>query len=388
MTNLGIPPLPIVDITPLADPSQPETARRSVVEQLSAACVYHGAFYVKSADIGGLTREFRSQVLDSARALFAVDDAVKEEFKVVREKGREGLTRGYIAMGTESGSDALEVKEAFSYGCPTITQPTNALSGPNIWPNPTNLSPPTKQTLETFFTSMVKVAETLTSGLSLALGYPASHLHDNYCKNGETISLMRLFRYFPATKTETLSPDDRNRATGSSPHTDWGFLTLILQQDGVTGLQIATPNPEDPSKTEWVDVPPIPGTLLVNAGDYLSLLTNGRVVSPLHRVIVPQKERLSAVFFYYPDYDARIPILSGEGEEGDTGSIARLSLFKNQSEELEEIEAIKYGGATAAPAAASEVPPKLKLDPKDVSNMAFGEYIAAKWAQVARGGYS
>lgn len=51
---------------------------------------------------------------------------------------------------------------------------------------------------------------------------------------------------------------------GSSPHTDWGWLTLILQQEDVTGLQIAL---EDGT---WADVTPVPGALTVNIGRFSS----------------------------------------------------------------------------------------------------------------------
>lgn len=138
---------------------------------------------------------------------------------------------------------------------------------------------------------MVQVAEAVTRALSVALGMDEDYL-PSYCTEGDTISLMRLFHYFPYKKADNIS--ESTTRIGSSPHTDWGFLTLILQQEGVTGLQVAD------DKGEWVDVPPIAGTLLVNAGDYLSLLTNGRIVSPLHRVMTGSEERLSAVFFYYP----------------------------------------------------------------------------------------
>jgi isopenicillin N synthase-like dioxygenase len=72
---------------------------------------------------------------------------------------------------------------------------------------------------------------------------------------------------------------------GSSPHSDWGFLTLIMQ-DNVGGLQV------QPSGTQqWIDVPVVDGALVLNIGDYLSLLTHGRFISPLHRVIADQRER-------------------------------------------------------------------------------------------------
>lgn len=50
---------------------------------------------------------------------------------------------------------------------------------------------------------------------------------------------------------------------GMPPHSDYGFLTLLLQ-DEVKGLQIQ-------HKENWVTVEPIPGSFVVNVGDHLEV---------------------------------------------------------------------------------------------------------------------
>jgi len=99
---------------------------------------------------------------------------------------------------------------------------------------------------------------------------------------------------------DSLAGNDVER-TGSSPHTDWGWITLIMQQEDVTGLELW-------HDEEWHPIPPVRGSLLVNIGDYVSLLTGGRFKSPLHRVTTSNKERTSFTFFFYPSYDAEIPM--------------------------------------------------------------------------------
>ncbi|KAJ1423101.1 hypothetical protein B484DRAFT_452019 [Ochromonadaceae sp. CCMP2298] len=86
---------------------------------------------------------------------------------------------------------------------------------------------------------------------------------------------------------------------GSSPHTDWGMLTVISADD-VRGLQFlpkrsseqaqgqgTEPGEQGQEQEQWVDVPHIPGAVVVNAGDYLQLVTRGLYHSPVHRVLVP-----------------------------------------------------------------------------------------------------
>ncbi|KAB2087208.1 hypothetical protein ES319_A04G087200v1 [Gossypium barbadense] len=73
---------------------------------------------------------------------------------------------------------------------------------------------------------------------------------------------------------------------GMPPHSDYGFLTLLLQ-DEVEGLQIQY-------KGKWITVEPMPNSFVVNVGDHLEIFSNGRYKSVLHRVFVnPAKPRLS-----------------------------------------------------------------------------------------------
>ena len=80
------------------------------------------------------------------------------------------------------------------------------------------------------------------------------------------------------------------------------------------------------------------------------MLTGGSYVSPLHRVIAEHRERLSAVFFYYPAYDARIPLLGTQS----------YSLLHNQQQR---------GGV---------------VDRARLAEMSFGDYLTEKWRQVQR----
>ncbi|XAR54733.1 Flavanone 3-dioxygenase [Bertholletia excelsa] len=73
---------------------------------------------------------------------------------------------------------------------------------------------------------------------------------------------------------------------GIPPHSDYGFLTLLLQ-DEVEGLQIQF-------QDQWVTVDPIPNSFVVNVGDHLEIFSNGRYKSVLHRAVVNStKSRIS-----------------------------------------------------------------------------------------------
>jgi isopenicillin N synthase-like dioxygenase len=48
------------------------------------------------------------------------------------------------------------------------------------------------------------------------------------------------------------------------PHSDYGFLTLLLPDEEVKGLQIQ-------HEGRWVTVEPIPNSFVVNVGDHLEV---------------------------------------------------------------------------------------------------------------------
>ena len=81
---------------------------------------------------------------------------------------------------------------------------------------------------------------------------------------------------------------------GSAPHLDFGCLTL-LAQDEVGGLQVLS------QKEEWVDVPFITDSFVLNVGEMLQRFSNGFLMPTPHRVINPEnRERYSCPFFYDP----------------------------------------------------------------------------------------
>merc|ERR1712139_342616 len=101
---------------------------------------------------------------------------------------------------------------------------------------------------------------------------------------------------------------------GSSPHTDWGLITLIVADD-TPGLQLfwdgkrvggtrdaeksalkdASGNFVNP-EAGWYTVRPEfdQGKIFVNTGDFMSIVSAGRYISPLHRVLSPVAKKRDA----------------------------------------------------------------------------------------------
>ncbi|BAT81000.1 hypothetical protein LR48_Vigan07g048500 [Vigna angularis] len=100
---------------------------------------------------------------------------------------------------------------------------------------------------------------------------------------------------------------------GLRAHTDAGGIILLLQDDKVSGLQLLKDG-------KWVDVPPMRHSIVVNLGDQIEVISNGKYKSVEHRVIARSDgTRMSVASFYNPGSDAVIypapPLLEKEAKE-------------------------------------------------------------------------
>lgn len=97
---------------------------------------------------------------------------------------------------------------------------------------------------------------------------------------------------------------DPTRAMGLAPHTDSSFLTVLYQSH--SGLQVL-----GEEGIGWVPVHPVNGALIINLGDLMHILSNGRFKSAIHRALVNETHhRVSAAYFYGPPKEEKISPLT------------------------------------------------------------------------------
>jgi len=119
-----------------------------------------------------------------------------------------------------------------------------------------------------------RLALRLVELVALALGLPQFALHPYFTRPTEALRLL----HYGQQKS-----DPRQGLFGAGAHTDYGFLT-ILSTDGNPGLEVLVEN-SSTNTSHWIPVLPRATDLVVNVGDFLHGLSDGRFKSAKHRVV-------------------------------------------------------------------------------------------------------
>lgn len=175
--------------------------------------------------------------------------------------------------------------------------------GPNVWPPSSLLSPSQFQApAELYYDAIYRLTLTVLDLIARTLPY-GPNVFDGFTANTPAAPL-RFLHYPPAQETE-------KRQLGASAHTDFGAITLLLQ-DQSPGLEVL-----DANTNTFVPIAPNPEAYVVNVGDMLSKWTSNAYKSSVHRVINRNPgDRYSIVFFFDGNLDCPLDPLDGSGNDG------------------------------------------------------------------------
>ncbi|KAJ1261624.1 hypothetical protein BS78_09G044700 [Paspalum vaginatum] len=169
------------------------------------------------------------------------------------------------------------------------------------WPS----DPPAfKETMREYRTELRKLAERVMEAMDENLGLEAGSIKRAFSGDGR-------HEPFFGTKVSHYPPCPRpDLITGLRAHTDAGGVILLFQDDRVGGLEVFKDG-------DWTDVQPLPGAIVVNTGDQIEVLSNGRYRSAWHRVL-PMRDgnRRSIASFYNPANEATISPAAAAGGDG------------------------------------------------------------------------
>jgi isopenicillin N synthase-like dioxygenase len=272
--------IPVVDISDLY--SSDQNKRLAVAGQMASAASSTGFLYIRGHRIPPV---LINNLLSSTRRFFAQP----YEHKMQHYIGRSQNHSGYVPEGEEQFySGKVDHKEAWDVGYElTDLSLQRPMLGPNQWPQ----DPQFRQHVSAYYDAALNLGRLLFRGFALGLGLP-EQTFDSKVINPP--SQLRLVHY-------PFNPDASDRE-GIGAHTDYECFTLLLPT--CDGLEVLNGN------GQWIDAPVIPGCLVVNIGDMLEVLSNGRFIATSHRVRKVKEERYSFPLFCSCDYDTVIePLL-------------------------------------------------------------------------------
>ena len=276
--------IPVIDMGALAGGDRAAVA--AVGQALVDAAQSVGFFYVRNH---GVPRALIDRAYALSRRFFALPEEAKQRLRI------NAIHRGFLAIGGARMYETarVDLKESFIWG-PELgpDDPDVAagrpLMGPNQWPAEL---PELAPALMDYSGAVMACARSLLRGFAVSLGLDADFFGERFAKPLARCSLI----YYPPQP-----PDSGTDQFGVAPHTDYGGLTL-LNQDDTGGLQVRT------RSGDWVTAVPIPGTFVVNVGDLMARWTNDRFVSTPHRVVNSSgRARYSMALFFDPAFDTVI----------------------------------------------------------------------------------
>lgn len=267
---------PVVDLGLLQTGKRAET-----LDKIKDACENWGFFELVNHGIS-------HEVLDT------VEKLTKEHYKKCMEQRFKEMvaSKGLEAVQTEI--DDLDWESTFYL---------KHLPVSTVYEVP-DLEDKYRNVMKDFALRLEKLAEDLLDLLCENLGLEQGYLKKAfYGSKGPTFGT-KVSNYPPCPKPELIK--------GLRAHTDAGGLILLFQDDKVSGLQLLKDG-------NWIDVPPMKHSIVINLGDQLEVITNGKYKSIEHRVIAQQDgTRMSIASFYNPGSDAVIfpaPELVEKAEE-------------------------------------------------------------------------
>lgn len=313
MTKGEFDQIPIIDVAPLYTAN--EDAIAALADQSRAILRDIGFAYITGHKVPVNLIE---AVRDQSRLFFASSAEDKNAIAI------NDWHRGYMAPNTSvivtssvakvskpNQSESILILHELPADDPDVIA-GKPLQGPNQWPQG---QPALRTTALDYVERMEDLGKRIGTLVALCLDLPADHFRPYFER---PTTFLRLLHYPPQPVEEGLF--------GSAPHTDYGFITLLAQDD-VGGLEVRN------KQGEWIAAPPVPGSFVMNVGDMLAHWSGGLFASTPHRVINSSgKERYSQPFFFDPGMDTVIvPVTDSDADPIRYGEYLMERLDKNYS---------------------------------------------------------
>ncbi|KAL8258568.1 hypothetical protein R6Q59_026521 [Mikania micrantha] len=256
------------DSIPLIDLHDPN--RQHVIDQIGQACRDHGFFQVTNH---GVPESTITNMLQIARDFFNLPE--EERLKLYSDDLNK-TTRVSTSFNVKNEKIA-SWRDFLGIPCYPVEDYIHE------WPT----NPPSFRDHAAEYCRSVRVlALELMEVISESLGLDKDYICGQLGKHCQQMAL----NYYPPCPQPDLT-------CGLPAHTDMYVITILLQ-DEVPGLNVM-------KNGRWIAVDPVPNTFIINIGDQVQVMSNGKYKSVWHRAVVNrEKGRISIPTFYSPSSDA------------------------------------------------------------------------------------
>ncbi|TVY62814.1 putative 2-oxoglutarate-dependent dioxygenase [Lachnellula suecica] len=363
--------IPILDLSLAKDP----TTKPEFLNQLRHALLEVGFLYLKNV---GIPEELTQAVIKEGVAFF--DLPMEEKLKVEMKNAPSFL--GYSRLDAEITAHTTDHREQIDlstdHAVRTPSQPLyRNLFAPTQWPSAAHL-PNFKPVYSEYITLMGQISIFFTSLIAEAIGL-SPHAFEKYFDEDQQHKL-KIVKY-PDLKE--LGIEGNVEGQGVGPHKDSMFTSYLLQVTKHRGLQVQN------LRGEWIDCPPIDGTLVVAIGQGMEALTQGVCMSTTHRVLSPAPgtgARFSVPFFQGVSLDAEFDELNDLDGGGGVGRVPeeikemRRQVVARNGRRLDDVEFTFSGGRGARTLGEATLKNRIKSHP-DVGERWYPEILAEIRAQ-------
>jgi isopenicillin N synthase-like dioxygenase len=269
----------------------------------------------------GIPPQLIARAEQKTKAFFALPEETKRKYAL-----GQGGARGYTPFGIETakGHKAHDLKEFWHVGreLPPGHRFREVMAD-NVWPEEVSGF---RETLLELYDTFERAGLKILSAIARYLGVGENYFADTV-RDGN--SVMRLLHYPPQQE-----PTGEHIRAGA--HEDINTITLLLGAEEA-GLELLTRD------GRWIAVSPRPGELVINIGDMLQRLTNGKLRSTSHRVVNPAPDRASHARYSMPFFlhfrpDFIIEALPGTVPPGEQPRWPPISSHDYLGERLREIK--------------------------------------------------
>ena len=304
------PFIPTIDVSALF--STPSAARARTDQAIMDAAAASGFFVAQGFPADSpIDRHARADLL---RVFQLREPDIRPLWRRKFDASHSNVYRGWFPLqkGFLTSKEGIDLGPDVVYG-PSVIRHDDPLREATPLPSE-DVLPGWRNSVAQYYGAMVHASQALMRSIARGLSLQ-EHFFSHAFDRG--LSTLRLIRYpvrTDAVQAAEADPEvwvmhqDNRYLVSGAPHVDSGFLTL-LAQDGIPGLQARHRN------GQWIDVPPIEGTLAVNFGKVLERWSLGRIKATEHRVIGIGRERMSIPFFYEARADAEIRPLPMDDRE-------------------------------------------------------------------------